>query len=414
MTRLMAVMGLMLVSILIMSVLPANAALESEVNIPFVSADAQQKSDNCPLTPHLIIGQQAIITDSVPNPIRSEPYLSATEYGQIPAGDIFTVIDGPVCSPEGWNFWRVEYNSLIGWISEGNTLTYWAEPLIAQGLSIEQPIYCPLTPRLAPGRQAIIADSAPNTLRSEPSSSAPALGQIPVDGIFTVIDGPICGPEGWFFWQVEYNNLTGWTAEGNTVAYWTAPLVSDGPFGHPDNYCPLTPRLAIGLPGILSDDEPNTLRSGPSSSSMAIGQIPVGGVFTVIGGPVCGPEGWYFWQVEYNGVVGWTAEGNTVTYWTDTLAADGPFSPSTFCPLMPRLTAGTQAQLIDDEPNTIRSEPSSFSAAIGQIPVGGVFTVISGPICGPEGWYFWQIEYNGVVGWTAEGNTVTYWLEPLG
>ena len=189
-----------------------------------------------------------------------------------------------------------------------------AAPL-ATPVAQQKPHYCLLSPRLYPGRQAIITDDLPNTIRREPSSFSAAIGGIPAGGIFNVIAGPICGPEGWFFWQIEYNGVVGWTAEGNTVTYWAEPLVSDGPFGHPDNFCPLTPRLSVGIPALLSDDEPNTLRSEPSSFSAAVGQIPGGGVFNVIGGPICGPEGWYFWQVEYNGVVGWTAEGNTVTYW---------------------------------------------------------------------------------------------------
>jgi hypothetical protein len=50
---------------------------------------------------------------------------------------------------------------------------------------------------------------------------------------------------------------------------------------------------------------------------------------------------------------------------------------------------------------------------IGEIPGGASFTIVGGPQCGAEGWLWWQVNYNGTIGWTAEGDTTTYWLEPI-
>jgi uncharacterized protein YraI len=47
-----------------------------------------------------------------------------------------------------------------------------------------------------------------------------------------------------------------------------------------------------------------------------------------------------------------------------------------------------------------------------QIPSGGTFTVLAGPTCA-NGMNWWQVNYNGTVGWTAEGDASGYWLEPL-
>jgi hypothetical protein len=49
---------------------------------------------------------------------------------------------------------------------------------------------------------------------------------------------------------------------------------------------------------------------------------------------------------------------------------------------------------------------------IGQIPGGTVFVVVSGPQC-VSGYAWWQVNYNGVTGWTAEGQGNDYWLEPV-
>ncbi len=85
--------------------------------------------------------------------------------------------------------------------------------------------------------------------------------------------------------------------------------------------------------------------------------------------------------------------------------------------LPPRLTPGERACVSDSEPNNIRPYPESpDSEIIAQIPPGGIFTILDGPEC-TRGmvtvWYY--VEYNGTVGWTAEGSkrTNTYWLSPL-
>ncbi len=180
--------------------------------------------------------------------------------------------------------------------------------------------------------------------------------------------------------------------------------------------CPSAPppRLAIGDTGRVTPGLPNTLRSLPGKSvsgSVMTGQIPAGGTFTVLAGPQCA-DAYVWWQVNYNGKIGWTPEGENTTYWLEPVAttatADG-------CPtaLPPRLVIGGQARVTPGQPNLIRTLPSkSTGSVVGQIPAGGVFNVIGGPQCG-DGLRFWQVTYNGQTGWTAEGQGTSYWLEPL-
>ncbi len=88
------------------------------------------------------------------------------------------------------------------------------------------------------------------------------------------------------------------------------------------------------------------------------------------------------------------------------------------CPagyLRSRLTSGIRAGVINTGlPNNLRQGPSTRAARSGQIDPGGTFTVLAGPTCA-EGYVWWQVNYRGEIGWTAEGdpNSATYWLEPL-
>ncbi len=92
-----------------------------------------------------------------------------------------------------------------------------------------------------------------------------------------------------------------------------------------------------------------------------------------------------------------------------------PVDPATYsCPGAPpiRLYVGGQGRVTPGVPNKLRNSPSLSGTEIGNIPGEGVFTVTGGPHCA-DGFTWWQVNYNGVVGWTASGNSSEYWVEPL-
>ncbi len=82
--------------------------------------------------------------------------------------------------------------------------------------------------------------------------------------------------------------------------------------------------------------------------------------------------------------------------------------------LAPRLSKGIQARVVDNGlPNVIREQPGSSSTLLGQIPAGDTMIVIDGPRCTTlDKIVWWQVNYNNLIGWTGEGQSGTYWLEP--
>ena len=78
-----------------------------------------------------------------------------------------------------------------------------------------------------------------------------------------------------------------------------------------------TPRLAVGMTGRVTPGSSNNLRSEPSTSAAKIGSIPPGATFAVLAGPACS-SGLTYWQVNYNGTIGWTPEGQgSSEYWVE-------------------------------------------------------------------------------------------------
>jgi hypothetical protein len=124
-----------------------------------------------------------------------------------------------------------------------------------------------------------------------------------------------------------------------------------------------------------------------------------------------------WWQLNVNGIIGWVnGRYITVVNAQNVPVTDGTVvtPPPVNCNSAPtpRLIVGRLGRVTPGYPNNIRLQPSSSSALVGQMPAGAVFSVLGGPQCS-QGWYWWQVNYYGVVGWTPEGGSGQYWLEPV-
>ena len=257
-------------------------------------------------------------------------------------------------------------------------------------------------PRLTAGQAAMVTPGLPNLLRSQPGTgwNSAVVGQIPGGATFMVLAGygPQCA-NGMYWWLSSYNGITGWTPEGDAWGNaWTQPVTTA--------CAAIAPRLTLFGQGRVTPGLPNVLRAQPmqGSGSPIVGQIPAGGVFTVHDGPRCS-NGMNWWLVTYNNVNGWTSEGQNGVYWVEPYSA-----PPTCVPGLPtRLSAGWWGRVTPGLPNTLRADATLYSARIGQIPAGGSFYIIEGPRCA-NGMNWWRVNYNGVIGWTGEGQS-WYWLE---
>jgi LysM repeat protein len=116
------------------------------------------------------------------------------------------------------------------------------------------------------------------------------------------------------------------------------------------------------------------------------------------------------------GPTAWRTAAFTASVSVPTAAPVVSTGGQTTCPgfLPSRLSLGQQGRVTDanNVPNNVRSDPSSGSERIGQIPAGDVFQIIGGPICA-ENTTWWQVRYRTTTGWTAEGANGEYWLEPF-
>ncbi len=130
-----------------------------------------------------------------------------------------------------------------------------------------------------------------------------------------------------------------------------------------------------------------------------------------------------WWQLNVNGIIGWV-NARFVTAYNSAgvpISSGGVVVPTPTQPQVvlncstapaPRLSAGRYARVTPGLPNNIRILPDSNAQLVGQIPAGSVFAVLSNATCA-SGLYWYQVNYNGTTGWTPEGGSGQYWVEPL-
>jgi WD40 repeat protein len=179
------------------------------------------------------------------------------------------------------------------------------------------------------------------------------------------------------------------------------------------------PLLLVGAMGHVSNEGANNMRNAASTNGDLITQIPSGAEFTVLEGPICA-DGFNWWRVDFDGIIGWTAEGQGDDYWLEPveMTAEDSTADTTSEPRCPnflpsRLIIGERGRVVPGPSNNLRAEPDSSTELLREMPGGTEFIVLEGPICASSlAW--WRVDYLGTMGWTAEGIDTTYWLEPLG
>ncbi len=94
---------------------------------------------------------------------------------------------------------------------------------------------------------------------------------------------------------------------------------------------------------------------------------------------------------------------------------DSRFFTSSYCvdtSLSTRLFVDAIGYVIPGQgANNLRTSPSTAGDLITAIPENDWFTVIDNPVCA-DGFAWWQVDYQGTVGWTAEAGTDSYWIAP--
>lgn len=188
-------------------VLSMQAAPTSETN-----------SSLCMLAPQLRRGQQAVLSPGLANRVRAAASLNAAIVGRIRAGQVVTIVQGPLCA-DGYNWYAVQGAGIAGWTVEGSAGDYW----------LLYHVDCPKSPptRLGKGMIGAVSPGAANNMRDGAGTQGTTiLGRLPAGTEFRITGYPTCDADGRRWFPIEYNQLNAWTAAGEGNEYWIEPAAN--------------------------------------------------------------------------------------------------------------------------------------------------------------------------------------------
>lgn len=172
----------------------------------------------CALEPQLSPGQQAVVSPGLANRVRRAASLNAEVVGRIQAGEVVTVMQGPVCAG-GYYWYSVQGAGLSGWTVEGIDGDYWL--LYHVDCANSPPI------RLGKGMIGAVSAGEANNIRDGAGAQGTAiLGRMPAGANFLISGYPECDAEGRRWFPIQYNQVEGWTAAGQGAEYWIEPAPS--------------------------------------------------------------------------------------------------------------------------------------------------------------------------------------------
>jgi hypothetical protein len=227
------------------------------------------------------------------------------------------------------------------------------------------------------------------------------------------------------------NNIDGYRCEqGNSppvVFVSPTPGQSSTQSLQSQNECsPLQSQVRVGGQGFNSSGINLSAKNTPETGSSVAFTVPNGAVFSIESGPQCG-ESRTWWKIGYQGKDGWLPEANANVYnfipngqLPSTNGGDQVNSPST-SPQTPNCSKALPPHIKLGDPVFVTLSALNFRAGPGEdqpmtttLPKGLAGVVVSGPICGSDNFWWWQIQTqtNGTW-WTIEADNKGYWLEAV-
>lgn len=150
---------------------------------------AQTEDFACPgaLPSRLVVNAQARVTADMGINFRDRPSTGGQRLDIILGDTVVEVIEGPYCA-EGYAWWRIEHNGMLGWTAESLEMTYLIEPFLP--VTIESPAFTLNVPARLATAARFVEDTQPPRYELDGYPIADAL---PVIELFDTTSGLVTG-----------------------------------------------------------------------------------------------------------------------------------------------------------------------------------------------------------------------------
>ncbi|MDX2139192.1 MAG: protein kinase [Chloroflexota bacterium] len=276
-----------------------------------------------------------------------------------------------------------------------------------------------LTPTITstptPATPIAIMDTALNMLLG-PGTQYPQVARLTIDDTVAIIGISDDG----FWYQVQLEDGTiGWirasenfistfgSLRGIPIVDAPTPTATETPL--PTSTPSRTPTLTPTFTPTLTHTPTATLTLTPTATHTATNLPTLTPTFTATHTPT--------WTPTPTLTVTATATPTPTSTATITPTVTPSVTPIPSCPnaLPSRLTVGMGARVtMTGGSLNLRQEPDARSRIVAVLPPGEALTVLEGPVCEGERWWYRVQVTSGEQGWVAEGGADSYFTEPFG
>jgi hypothetical protein len=157
--------------------------------------------------------------------VHSDASTSANQVGQLSAGTVVTVTDGPE-QADNLTWYKVDNGAgTTGWVALGPPDSPWLMPQ-ANGTpapTAAGPHLVDRAIKVGDIVQVTTQDGQLLTVRSDAGADADAIAKAEAGTQFTVVDGPV-QKDNLTWWEISGDQYKGWAAEGDGQTRWLTPV----------------------------------------------------------------------------------------------------------------------------------------------------------------------------------------------
>lgn len=338
--------------------------------------------------------------------LRAEPDLNSEKLSLIPWGDIAIFLG----QTEDGEWYQLNHNNVIGWaVSEWFTLVSGElEPVVdANADAVPQATVIPSEPSVVSAEGAVNATGQIRSLdnvriRQEPTIRSARIGFIGWGEVADLI--AVSADGSWY--QINFNGVIGWVISDPFEVIAGEELAVIAPNNEVVN-SPLSVPPLGNASGLVTAQANVRIRAEPSLQSPRIAFIGWGEEATIVG--INDDGTWY--QINYNGIVGWSlsqffvVEGDLTT---SAIPAQNTTPDAPTATVDPNATVSPDATAVVSAPSgevfgivrslgnlRLRQEPRLNARQIGRLGWGDEANLLA---ISDDGFWF-QIEFEGVIGW---------------
>jgi Bacterial SH3 domain len=145
--------------------------------------------------------------------------------GRVLQGATVTIVAGPSQAPsDNYTWWQIDNGAgQVGWVAAGTPEDPWLAPDKASGPAVGGGKLVNRAIKLGDRVQVTTRDNQLLSIRETPGKNAQLAARVLTGTQFTVRGGPT-NQDGFVWWQLEGDKVSGWAAEGDGTDRWLTPV----------------------------------------------------------------------------------------------------------------------------------------------------------------------------------------------